>query len=106
MSREAKPFTTVSYHAMETDDGESYGEESLVDDVDIETDYIKSLEPEQLKAAINQLNSAEYELIDFLILSGNDFVDQDYADKIGIPRRTVTYRKSAVLKKIKNFLEG
>jgi len=106
LNREAKPFTTVSYHAVESDDGENYGEELLADDVDIEADYIKSLEPEQIKAAVQQLNSAEYELIDFLILSGNDVVDQDYADKTGIPRRTVTYRKMAVLKKMKNFLNG
>jgi len=106
LNREAQPFTTISYHAVESDDGESYGEELLIDDVDIEADYIKSLEPEQLTAAIQQLNLAEYELIDFLILSGNDVVDQDYADKTGISRRTVTYRKLAVLKKIKNLLNG
>jgi hypothetical protein len=52
------------------------------------------------------LNEDEMRLIEFLILSGKPVVDKDYAELTGIPRRTVAYRKNAILQKLKNFLDG
>ena len=106
LRRIERPFTTLSYNAMETDCGDNFNEESLVDDCQIEAEYIRSQEPQILKQALKMLDSSEYELINFLFLSQNGVVDQDYADKTGIARRTVAYRKKAILKKLKNFIDS
>ena len=100
-----KGYQTISYHAFEMEDG-CYGEEVIEDaDIDIESDFLKTAELELLKEALAELSEDEVALIDFLFLSEKQRVDQDYSDTTGIPRRTVTYRKKAALKKLKTFLE-
>ncbi|MDR1754634.1 MAG: hypothetical protein LBR74_07000 [Eubacterium sp.] len=99
-------YKTVSYHAFSKDEGEYYGEELLSDGTSIEADYFKSAEQDILKSALARLSEDELNLITFLFLSGEQKTDQEYSDITGIPRRTVAYRKAAVLQKLKKFFES
>lgn len=69
---------------MESDDGESYGEEMIADDSDVEFDYIKSQDPEMIRPAVQSLDDKERQVIEPLFLSSKPITEQEAANKIGI----------------------
>ena len=99
-------YQIVSYHAFETDDGCS-GEEFLEDtEVNIETDFIKSIEQGLIKEVLSQLTEDEYRLIEYFYLSGKKGTVRGYSTITGIPVMTVQNKKTAILKKIKCFFQN
>jgi len=98
-------YQVVSYNAMDTE--YLSGEELLEDaSIDIQADYIKSVERKTLKQALSLLTEDEYRLVDYFYLSGSKGTVRQYSAMTGIPVMTVQNRKTAVLKKLRNFLEN
>ena len=101
-----KPFAVVSYLDVKVDDGDCRGEDLLVDDYDIENEYIQSQELEILKAALTQLSIEERQIIKSLYLSENRYTVRSYSEKFGIPTTTIQRRKVTALNKLKKFFES
>jgi DNA-directed RNA polymerase specialized sigma subunit len=99
-------FQFVSYQYLDSEDA-LLNEASLEDTgINIEADYIESDEKAALKKALSQLSEDEYHMIGYFFLSGNKGTVRGYADITGIPVMTVQNRKKALLKKIKELIEG
>lgn len=78
--------------------------ETLVDeDADVEADVMHNLELETMRRALRNLTSEEYHLIYHLYLSKNPVTERKYAEIRGLHYMTVHNRKTAILKKLKNF---
>jgi len=98
-----KDTTVVSYHAMESDDGEYFGEELLPDyDSDAENKYIKVY---RLEMALAVLTDEERQLVEHLYLSDKQGTIRSYEALTGIPKSTVNRRQKAVLEKLKKFFQ-
>jgi len=96
-----KETKIVSYHAMESEDGECYGEEFLKDDdCDVEAQCINTY---GFKTAIASLTEPELRLVEHLYLSDNPGTVRSYAELTGIPKSTVSRWNIAVLEKLKKF---
>lgn len=92
--------TTVSFD--DEDDIELI--ETIADeDVDVETTAMHALELETMRSALKKLTKDEYTIIYYLYLAKEPLSERQLSAKIGIPQRTVNYRKSVILKKLKNF---
>lgn len=102
----AKESITVSYHALEGEDG-AFGEELLVDNsYDVEEDFIGSQEPERVHTALSRLSEEEQRMMAYLYLNANQGTERGYAHLTGVPYMTVHDRKVRVLRKLKILLEG
>jgi len=102
-------YQVVSYHAIESaNDAEGCtGEETLEDgEVNLEADFMKSVEQGLLKEALAQLSEDEYRLLEYFYMSATKGTVRKYSEITDLPIMTVQNRKKAILKKIKNFLEG
>ena len=96
-----KDTTVVSYHAMESEDGECYGEELLRDnDCDVETQCINT---QGFEAAIASLTEPERRLVEYLYLSDNPGTVRSYAELTRISKSTVSRWNMAILEKLKKF---
>lgn len=104
--RDSDPgYTLISYHAMETDDKDCYGEELLRDeDLDVEAECFKRFEIEALRAAVASLNDDERQMVEYLYLFEKPGTVRGYEKLAGISKSAVSRRKIAVLNKIKKFL--
>lgn len=101
----AKGTSTVSYHALESEDC-TFGEELLPDtNCDIEADFIHSQEPEILREALLLLSDDERQMMEYLYLSAHPGTVRGYEEMTGIPKSTVNRRQRAVLAKLKKFFE-
>jgi hypothetical protein len=99
-------FQFVSYQYLDSEDALP-NEASLRDTgINVEADYIESVEQTALKEALTQLSKDEYHMIGYFFLAGNKGTVRGYADITGIPYKTVHNRKIALLKKIKKLIEG
>lgn len=98
-------YEVVSYHSFATDDKHS-GEEFLEDtEANVEADFLKSVEHELLNKALAQLSESEYLLIEYFYLSESKGTVRGYSAVTGIPLMTVQDKKTAVIKKLKDFFE-
>jgi len=68
-----------------------------------EEEVISKMEIEELYRCLDQLSSSEKELIDALFFSndGKGMSEREYSRRTGIPRKTIAYRKSKILEKLK-----
>jgi DNA-directed RNA polymerase specialized sigma subunit len=97
-------YTTLSYHALETEDG-CYGEELLRDKgSDVETECFARFDREAVRAALAQLSEEEQRLIEYLYLSKKPGTVRGYEDLTGISKSAANRRQIAALVKLKNFL--
>jgi RNA polymerase sigma factor (sigma-70 family) len=97
----SKDFTTLSYHSLDSDDG-SYGEELLEDEyADTESECLLALDKQTLAEALTVLTEDEHRLIALLYLSAERRTEREIADIFGISQQLLSYRKKAVLKKLR-----
>jgi len=95
----------VSYHTLESDDSESFGEEMLRDDdCDVEADYMAQLDREIVRAALSQLNEDEQKMIEYFCLSDKQGTEREYSKLTGIPRKTINDRKKRAFTKLLKIL--
>ena len=95
----------LSYHAMESEDGECFGEELLRDEgCDVEDEYFANLVREEISAAVMQLTAKEQDLIHFLYLSDKQGTERGYSELTGIPQKTINDRKNRALAKLLKIL--
>jgi RNA polymerase sigma factor (sigma-70 family) len=84
--------------------GEDFAEEAEP----IEDTVLSGLMVEALREALDKLSPTERELIDALFFSngGDGMSEREYAEKSGIPRKTLAYRREKILGKLKKILES
>ena len=100
-----KKIEVISYHHLESKDGECAGEELLRDGgCDVEGENLELLIREEIRAAVSRLSSAEQELLEYLYLSDKQGTERGYSALTGIPQKTINDRKKRAFKKIFNFL--
>ena len=99
-------YQVISYHAMESED--NYSGEELIEDTgtNIEADYFKSVDKELLREMLSQLSEDEYRLLEYFYMSDGKRTLHGYSALTKTPFTTIQSRKIALLKKIKNFLQG
>ncbi len=99
-------ITIISGNTMVSIPGEDEIElvETLVDeDADVEADVMHNIDLEIMRKALQTLTREEYHLIYHLYLSKNPVTERKYAEIRGLHYMTVHNRKTAILKKLKNF---
>ena len=89
-------------------EGDSEDDLTLLDiipngDESIEDQCNRSLAVEALMNALTLLNKAELALISALYLQDQPLTEREFAERNGMPRQTVHYRKTTALKKLKEF---
>lgn len=98
-------FQVVSYHALEDADG-CYAEELLPDETcNVEEECGRLLEIQAVRAAVAQLSEDEQHLVSYFYFSAKKGSERDYSAQIGIPRKTINYRRARILEKLKIFLK-
>jgi DNA-directed RNA polymerase specialized sigma subunit len=100
-----KPIRIFSYHALESKDGECFGEEMLRDEnCDVwEEAYVLHLRTE-IRAAISRLDPKERAFIEDFFLSGKQCTEREYSELTGIPQKTINDRKKRAFAKLKKIL--
>jgi hypothetical protein len=99
-----KMITVISYHSLESDDGECFGEELLpTPNGDVDAQYVNAL---LFEAALASLSDEEYRLVEFLYLSNRRRSVRDYEQVTGVSKSTISRRQKAVLEKLKNFFSN
>ena len=102
----AKGTITISYHALENEDG-TYGESLLLDtNYDLEAEFMHSHEAELLQEALSRLDKDERRMVEYLYLSDNPGTVRGYEEMTGIPKSTVSRRQQALLAKLRKFFEN
>ena len=86
---EFKPVLLSLYNTIEFDGEEVICRESII----------------LLKKSLSTLNKEEMRIIFALFLSDRPMSEREYARENAIPQRTLNHRKTAILKKLKVFLE-
>ena len=100
-----KGYQTVSYHAMEAEDG-CFGEELLRDeDCDVEADCFKGFEIETVRTAVASLSEDERKIVEYFLFPEKPGSERDYAKLAGITKSTVNRQKIAVIEKLKKILK-
>lgn len=98
-------FTVVSYHALEDDNDDFYGEEMLEDtEFDTEHECLKIYEVEKLKGALKQLSEEELHMITYLFLSDEKGTECGYSAITDTPQKTINNRKKQIMKKLRKFM--
>lgn len=72
--------------------------------VNVELEALKTIDLQNLRTALGQLNKAEYDLIYHLYLAEEPLTERQYGAVRGIPQKTVNCRKKVILGKLKNYL--
>jgi len=99
----SKDRTTVSYHAMTSDDGECFGEELLADyDSDAEIQFFKA---HRLEMALSTLTAEEQEIVHHIHISEKRGTIRSYGSQTGLSKSTVSRKRQAIYKKLKTFFE-
>ncbi len=99
-------YTLTSYHMIEAEDEDCYGEEFLCDtDCDVEAECLGAFEREAVWSAVARLNEEDQRMIRYLYLSDKPGTERGYSALTGIPFMTVHDRKTRILKRLKNFLK-
>ena len=93
----------ISYDMLTTDDFN--GEDILIDDSeDIETQVVRKIMLDKLRAAFSLLSVDEKELLTALFFQ--EMSERDWSKISGIPQKTINDRKRRVLAKLKKLLES
>lgn len=101
-----KDITVVSYQAMESDNGECFGEELLRDDGrDVEFEYFALFDREGVRVAVSRLSDNEQKIIEYLYLSESRGTERGYSALTGIPQKTINDRKKRAIAKLLNTLQ-
>lgn len=87
----------------EDSNGDSYSLHDIVADENsaFEEELISSLD---LYGAIDSLSDDEKHMVDAMFLADEPLNDTEYAERIGVPRKTINNRKLKILKKLKKSL--
>lgn len=97
-----KKYKVFSIEKLQDEDFD--GKDVLRDtNVDIELDIERREEIEQLKKALLELNTEDYNLIKALFF--DEKTVREYAEIKGIPYSTIQYKKKIVLEKLKKLLK-
>ena len=101
--RDSNPgYTVFSYHGVEFEDEDVYGEDILRDEsCDVEAECLDKLERAEVMTAVATLSEEEQEMVKFFWLSDGQGTERDYSALTGIPQKTVNDRKRRILEKLR-----
>ena len=100
-------YTTFSYQAIASGEGdEMTGEDLLHDpDTDVEETVIIRIMKDKLRIAVMSLDEHERHLIEKMFLTAHPMTEEEYARLTGKNRGTIHYQKIRILGKLKSLLE-
>ena len=103
LAEEAAKFGELSYDAL--DNNEFSGSDIVIDTSENFEDVIdRKLMAQRLPEMISRLNEAEKELIiDYYF---RNISEREMEQKLGIPRKTLCYRRIQILKRLKKYFEN
>ncbi len=91
-----------SYHSLTTD--EFNGEDILIDgDVSVCEKAIENIMIEKLRTVIPLLTNEEIELLNAIFYRG--LSEREWSRIVGIPQKTIHYRKWCILRKLRKLIE-
>ena len=102
---EFKQVTLSLDNTIEVDGEEVVYLDTVASEYDLEKDVIRRESIILLKKSLSTLNKEEMRIIFALFLSDRPMSEREYARENAIPQRTLNHRKTAILKKLKVFLE-
>ena len=103
MERESG-LQTVSMSSLIIEDEEYNGEEIIADpEADVVAEVMFKIDNDTLTVALDSLKREEYEVIYHFYLSDNPIPELELGVMLGIPRRTLNYRKNTAIKKLKKY---
>jgi len=103
MEAEAIKFGELSYDALDSD--EFSGSDIVIDTSEPFEDVVdRKLMVQRLPELISKLNDKEREFI--LDLYFRNISEREMEKKLGIPRKTLCYRRIQILKQLKKFFEN
>jgi hypothetical protein len=100
-----KPVILSLDNTIEVDGEEVVYLDTVASEYDLEKDVISRESIILLKKSLSTLNKEEMRIIFALFLSDRPMSEREYARENAIPQRTLNHRKTAILKKLKVFLE-
>ena len=102
---EFKPVLLSLNNTIEVDGEEVIYLDTVASEYDLEKDVISRESIILLKKSLSTLNKEEMRIIFALFLSDRPMSEREYARENAIPQRTLNRQKTAILKKLKVFLE-
>jgi len=104
--REEKQYQASLKHEIPIDILiESGNERSTVHNQKLVSEIVEDkLMLEILMSALDKLTKDERHIIDEIYF--NDKTERETADKLGLPRKTMTYKRDKILSKLKNILKN
>ena len=96
--------SSIDYSLESKDNGEFSIIESIDNGINIENDYINKINNEELLEAINRLSDDDKFLIQEVYF--NDKKISELSEILGVKRTTLSMRRTAALKRLRNILEN